>query len=190
MLVPVGRRVAERDLVAAAQTVVLGIAQQADRRVGVAGHPVLHGGLGAVGRAVVYDDALPHPRGNALIQQLRKHPRDLLFAVISRDKNQQFFHGKLLFCTQFYIIKIIQHRAANRKKKSPLLGKEEAIFAGQDYADLRGRIRVRPYICRSRRPRRPVPVCGAEKHVGLYRHAPFRRGGFHIRPCPLTIPQT
>ena len=149
MLVPVGRRVAERDLVAAAQTVVLVIAQQADRRGGVAGHPVLHGGLGAVGRAVVYDDALPHPRGNALIQQLRKHPRDLLFAVISRDKNQQFFHGKLLFCTQFYIIKIIQHRAANRKKKSPLLGKEEAIFACQDSADLCGRI---PHnaVCRKR----------------------------------------
>ena len=65
-------------------------------------------------------------------------------AVISRDKNQQFFHGKLLFCTQFYIIKIIQHRAANRKKKSPLLGKEEAIFAGQDSTDLRGRIRRPP----------------------------------------------
>ena len=35
---------------------------------------------------------------------------------------------KLLFCTQFYIIKIIQHRAANRKKKSPLLGKEGTTF--------------------------------------------------------------
>ena len=59
-------------------------------------------------------------------------------------KKEPSLTRKLLFCTQFYIIKIIQHRAANRKKKSPLLGKEEAIFAGQDSADLRGRIRGPP----------------------------------------------
>lgn len=88
MRIPVGGRIAERHLMAAAQTVVAVIAQKAHRRIRVAGHPVLHSGLGAIGGTVVYNDALPHPRGDAFVKQLRKHPRDLLFTVVGRDKNQ------------------------------------------------------------------------------------------------------
>ena len=92
MLVPVGRRVAESHLMAAAQAVVLVVAQQVHRRFGVAAAPVLHGGFGAVGRTVVDHDARPHPRGHPGVQQLGQDAGHLFFAVVGGDKYQQFFH--------------------------------------------------------------------------------------------------
>ena len=93
----VRRGVAERHLVAAAEAVVLVVAQKMHRGLGVASAPGLHGGLGAVGGAVVDDDARAHPRRDAGVQQLVQHARDLFFAVIRRDEHQQFFHSPLLF---------------------------------------------------------------------------------------------
>ena len=88
MLVAVGGCVTEGHLVAAAEAVVFIVAQKAHGGRRVAGHPILHGGLGAIGGAVVDDDALPHPGQNVRVQQLRQHARDLFFTVVSGDENK------------------------------------------------------------------------------------------------------
>jgi len=80
--------VLECHFMAAAQAIVLVVAQQADRGLRVGLHPALHGGLGAIGGAVVDDDALPHPGQNVRVQQLRQHARDLFFTVVSGDENK------------------------------------------------------------------------------------------------------
>ena len=85
----VGRRIAERHLMAAAQTIVFVIAQQAHRRSGVSRHPAAHGILGAVGGAVVHHNALGHKVRHPGVQQLFQHPGHLLFTVVGWNKDEK-----------------------------------------------------------------------------------------------------
>ena len=55
---------------AAAQAIVLVVAQQVDRGLRVGLHPALHGGFGAVGGAVIDHDALGDHSGHLTVQQL------------------------------------------------------------------------------------------------------------------------
>ena len=88
VIVLVGDGILERHLVAAAETVVLVVAQQPDRLGGVLCHPGKHRGLGAVGGAVVHHNAARHKARNLGVQQLVQHPGHLFFTVVGGNKQQ------------------------------------------------------------------------------------------------------
>ena len=86
--------VLECHFMAAAQAIVLVVAQQADRGLRVGLHPALHGGFGAVGGAVIDHDALGDHSGHLTVQQLVQHTGHLFFTVIGRNKNKKAFRHR------------------------------------------------------------------------------------------------
>ena len=84
----------ERHFMAAAQAIVLVIAQQADRGLRVGLHPALHGGLGSIGGAVIDHDALSDHSGHLTVQQLVQHTGHLFFTVIGGNKNKKAFRHR------------------------------------------------------------------------------------------------
>lgn len=102
IVVSVIERVIKGDLVGAAEAVVLIIAQERDRDGGAVGLELFfHSLLAVISAAVIDDDDSGNVFAYGLIE-LRKHPDDLLFAVIHGDEQKYLIHGILLFSAKLY----------------------------------------------------------------------------------------
>lgn len=102
IVVSIIERVIKGDLVGAAEAVVLIIAQERDRDGGAVGLELFfHSLLAVISAAVIDDDNSGNVFAYSLIE-LRKHPDDLLFAVIHWDEQKYLIHGILLFSAKLY----------------------------------------------------------------------------------------